>query len=160
VLNTDCNVVDSAPAEQGFIAEEAGSLGEIRVELHYKQVFEQLDKPSLHYSMHDIDKISEKALKGKAISHAARYFVYYFPHVVSFLTDIQARRGSGCADPKYISCRVYLRSEQTVCYLQIQISFHRYAKYTLNYYLSIDKDSRGPQSVLHNTSFAYPDIFE
>jgi hypothetical protein len=129
VLNTNCNVVDSAPAEQGFIAEEAGSLGEIRVELHYKEVFEQLDKPSLHYSMHDIDKISEKALKGKAISHAARYFVYYFLYIVSFLTDIQARRGSGCAAAKDIPCRVYLRPEQTICYLQIQISFVGYAKY-------------------------------
>ena len=117
--------------EQGLSAEQAGDLGEIRIELHYKHVLFQLENPSFHADMHPIGKISEKALKGKAISHAARYFIYHSICIASLLTDIQTRRRRSCTATKGISYNLCLRPEQPICYLQIQISFLRYVEYTL-----------------------------
>ena len=58
------------------------------------------ENPSFHYNLHDIDKISEKALKGKAISHAARYLVYYFPYILSFLRTFRLGEGEVTQPPK------------------------------------------------------------
>ena len=71
-------LVDSAPVEEGPSAEEAGYLGEIRVELYHQQALQAVENPSLNNDMRHIDKISEKALKGKAISHATRCFAFLF----------------------------------------------------------------------------------
>lgn len=146
--------------EQGLSAEQAGDLGEIRVELHYKQVLFQLENPSFHVDMHHIGKISEKALKGKAISHAARYVIYHSVRIVSFLTDIQTRRRRSCSATKGVSYNLRLRPEQSVCYLQIQISFLRYVEYTLGQCIcSLTDHIRSSQSVLRNTPFADPRVF-
>jgi len=131
------------------------NLGEIDVLFHYKRIGQLQENPSFNFGTHEIDKISEKTLKGKAISHSARYVAYYSFTYRVFLTNIQARRGRGCAETTSLFGRIRLRPEQAVCGLQIQISFFGYAQTFPNQYSSIDNVTRGPTSGLHNPSFTF-----
>jgi hypothetical protein len=86
--------------EQGLTTEEAGSLGEIRVELHYRRAILPIENPLLDLDMHHINKISEKALKGKAVSHATRYFVYLSIYIVSFLQTFRLGESEVARQPR------------------------------------------------------------